>query len=141
VILDASVAAKWVLADPSELLREPADALLRQLLAGEIEIAVPDLFWPEMVNLLARAVRRGRTPPEAAPLALAQLRQAGLITHPTLPLADEALPLAIHWQMPAYDLFYVLLALDLDDTLITADERLLRTLGPRFPVRWLGASC
>src|SRR5690348_6987514 len=106
MILDASVAAKWVLADAHESLREPANAILRQLLAGELQVKVPDLFWPEMVHLLARAVRRARMAPDDAPKALAQLQKAGIATEATLPLAAEAMALALRLQLPAYDLFY-----------------------------------
>lgn len=43
-VLDASVAAKWVL--PNEPLTVNADALLRGYTEGRVSLVVPDLFLP-----------------------------------------------------------------------------------------------
>ena len=139
MILDASVTAKWILADSGEPLQEAANRILQECLRGTVSASVPDLFWPEMANLLARAARRGRIAPAAASAGITLLHGAGLSTKPTLHLTDLALKLAIRWQMPAYAFFYVLLAVETGDQLVTADERLWRGLGAHFSVRWLGA--
>ncbi|MGH9518773.1 MAG: type II toxin-antitoxin system VapC family toxin [Terriglobales bacterium] len=137
MILDASVAAKWCLPDEAAA---PADELLRRYLSRELHLLVPDLFWPEMANLLAHAVRGGRLRAAAAGAALSRLEQLRLPVMPTAALAPEACMEAIRWQLPAYDLFYLLLARTMNDVLITADERLVRALGHRFPVRGLSAA-
>jgi predicted nucleic acid-binding protein len=47
-------------------------------------------------------------------------------------LAQQALELARTLDHPTYDCLYVALALREEATLVTADRRLLRTLGPAF---------
>lgn len=48
IVIDASVAAKWVLA--KEPLASQAAELLDGYGKGEIAFAVPDLFWAEISN-------------------------------------------------------------------------------------------
>lgn len=137
MILDASVAAKWFLPDE---VTPAANAILRQYLAGELTLLVPDLFWHEMANVLATAVRADRLTASAGSRAMNQLTQLELPVQPTWSFASEALAQAVAWRWPAYDLFYLLLARTMNDVLITADERLVRALGHRFPVRGLSAA-
>ena len=51
-VLDASVAAKWVLPSKGEAPAKESVRLLDRFAAGEINLSVPDLFWPEIGNLL-----------------------------------------------------------------------------------------
>lgn len=134
MVLDASVGAKWCLPDEPH---EGAAALLDKHQRNQVNLLVPDLFWPELTAVLARAVRRGRIKPPAAERSLEVVRALDMPTHPTGGLSAQALSLSVQWQLPSYDFFYVLLAQSLGDEMITADERLVRTLGSRFPVRWL----
>ncbi len=53
-MIDASVPAKWVLPDAQEPLTQEAVWLLRGSTESQIKRLVPDLFWIEMANLLAR---------------------------------------------------------------------------------------
>jgi predicted nucleic acid-binding protein len=57
-VLDASVAAKWVLPEQGETLSREAVLLLTRFAGGEVEFAVPDLFWPEVGNILWKCVRK-----------------------------------------------------------------------------------
>jgi predicted nucleic acid-binding protein len=50
----------------------------------------------------------------------------------------HAIRLALNTGRPAYDAFYVTLAVITGLNLLTADERLVNALGSRFPVIWLG---
>ena len=62
-VLDASVAAKWVLPSRDEPLAAESIRLLHSFAAGEINLSVPDsvpdLFWPEIGNILWKSVRAG----------------------------------------------------------------------------------
>ena len=53
-VIDVSVAAKWVLPDAQEPYKHEAVSLLRGWTESQIKLIVPDLFWIEMANLLAR---------------------------------------------------------------------------------------
>ena len=62
-VLDASVAAKWMLPAKDELLRPEAYRLLDAYGAGEVSLVVPDVFWAECGNIVWKAVRQlGREP-------------------------------------------------------------------------------
>jgi len=59
LVLDASVAAKWML--PSEeTLQEEAASLLRDYAHGKLQFIVPDIFWAEIGNAVWKSVRQGR---------------------------------------------------------------------------------
>jgi predicted nucleic acid-binding protein len=55
-VLDASVAAKWLLPVSDEPLALEAIALFVQFSEGKLQLYVPDLFWSEMANVLWKAV-------------------------------------------------------------------------------------
>lgn len=138
-VLDASVAAKWVLPARDETLVVEAEQVLAAFVAGRHALCVPDLFWPEITNLLWKSVARGRLTARDAADRLAALQRLALPVMPTEPLAPESLAISLAFQRPANDSFYVALAVHTRRWLLTADERLAHALGTRFPVRWLGA--
>ena len=136
VILDASVAIKWCLADESD---PAANALLDGHRQGQIEMAVPDLFLPEMASALVRAVRRGRLDAKELDDAFTLLQGLDLEILGTDALVPTVCREALATGCTTYDLFYVLLAQARNDVLVTADERLVRALAHRFPVRSLAS--
>ncbi|MEP7365169.1 MAG: type II toxin-antitoxin system VapC family toxin [Acidobacteriota bacterium] len=138
-VVDASVAAKWVLPSSNEPLATEATELFVRFSEGKVQLAVPDLFWPEMANVLWKAVQRGRLTHGDAVGHLAWLRGQDLPSLPTKPLMSAAFAIAAAYGRSAYDAFYVALAISTGCNLITADERLANALGARFPVRWLGS--
>jgi predicted nucleic acid-binding protein len=113
MIVDASVAAKWVFV-------EEDSALATGLLARD-DLSVPDLIFAEMANIVWRR-GRGQDPAEAASL-LARIDRVFALVAPAEELAQSALSLALALNHPAYDCFYLALAIAEDDVLITADRR------------------
>jgi predicted nucleic acid-binding protein len=138
-ILDASVAAKWFLPGPAETLAAEAVDLLESYSAGRLRLLVPDLFWPEVGNVLWKAVRQGRMSRTSAEQAIAALEGGRIPTAPTAPLLSDAFAIAMSTERTVYDSVYVALAVLSNIPLVTADERLANALAARFPVRWLGA--
>jgi predicted nucleic acid-binding protein len=138
-VLDAGVAAKWLLPASDEPLAHEALALLRRYTRDEVRFLVPDLFWSELANVLWKAVRKQRCSARTAESALARAIELGLLTVPCLGLLENALSIALRFDRAAYDSLYVALALSTDSTLVTADERLANALATHFPVRWLGS--
>jgi predicted nucleic acid-binding protein len=138
VVLDASVAAKWFLPSIDEPLAEEAQTLLRRYAAGDIEFAVPDLFWAETGSILWESVRMGRLPAKTATEALTAMLQYGFPTVPSSQLAEDALAIALSTGRTLYDAMYVALAIQRDASVITADERLVNALATHWPVKWLG---
>jgi predicted nucleic acid-binding protein len=138
-VLDASVAAKWMLPAGGEDLHEEAAEWLERLLGNQISLVVPDLFWIETSNLIWRAVRFGRISGGDGVRALADLRDRDLETVTSIPLLGAALEIAFSYNRSVYDSIYVALAKDRSTSLITADEKLANAVAAYLPVKWLGA--
>ena len=138
-VVDASVAAKWVLPGAKEPLADQAERLLHAYAMGSVQILVPDLFWLEIGSFFWKASRRGEIKPELARQGLETMLNRGLPTVPTRSLLPQALGIAMDCDRTVYDSVYVALAVATRSELITADERLANALAARFPVRWLGA--
>jgi predicted nucleic acid-binding protein len=104
-----------------------------------VRIHVPDLFFAECANILWKYVCRGAHTTEDALANLRVLRRFQLHTTPTATVIEAALPLAVRYDLSAYDACYVALAERLQLPLVTADEALIRKLtGSPHDVRWLG---
>jgi len=118
IVVDASVAVKWVipeeLSDQAESLRGRADRLL-----------APDLLLPEAANALWKKLLRREITTREATQAIDLLMQSGLDLRPSGPLLGRALTLAQRSRHPVYDCIYVALAQAEGATLVSADQRLL----------------
>jgi len=139
LVLDANVAAKWILPRGGEPLVEQALELLHQYERAEVRILVPDLFWSEIANVIWKAVRQERLAASNAHQALLDLRSRRLPTVPAFSLLDQALALAIAFERSVYDSIYLALATESKATLVTADEKLANAVAAKLPVKWLGA--
>lgn len=137
-VLDASVAAKWMLPARNEQLRAEAYQILDGYAASEFELLVPDVFWAECGNILWKAVRQGRMSHADAEVALTSMLRRDFRTFPSAKLLPEALPIAFSYGRAVYDCLYVALAVQSEAQLVTADERLANALAAHLPVKWLG---
>ena len=131
IVVDASVAAKWVLPEPDS---DKAEALYNDTIRGGEQILAPSLLRFEVANILRqRMVRVGLALGDADRLMAQFLRfSVTLITPPethrhALALADA------HELRAAYDAHYIALARLLGCELWTDDQRLLRQLGGALP--------
>ncbi len=139
IVLDASVAVKWFLPSDQESLTTEAFALAQQYQAGEIDFAVPDLFWVEVTNFFWKATRQGRCTLETAKSAVESFKTKEFPTVKSLDLVESALHIALAFQRSVYDSVYIALAVTLNTYLATADERLANAVAAKLPVKWLGA--
>jgi predicted nucleic acid-binding protein len=123
-IVDASVLIKVV-------VTEPESHLARALLKGALldARAVPDLAYVECASILATGVRSGTFTPDQARARYVDLLALSLTVHPTTPLVDAALGLAITHAISVYDAVYVALADAMSVPLVTADVGLVRSIG------------
>ena len=138
VVLDASVAAKW-LVWAGEPLETEALSLLDLRNQGQLEFIVPDLFWLEIGSILCKAVQRGRCNEEAARKSIPALQHYDLTTEPAESLLESAFTIARQYNCSFYGSIYVALAVSRQATLITADEKLANATAAHLPVKWLGA--
>ena len=115
-VIDASVAAKW-LAPEAESAQ--AEALL------DSELIAPDLLFAEVANILWKKQSRGEMNSDTANAAARWLMQVPLQVVESITLMIDALALSMRLQHPAYDCFYLALALQTGCPLVTADRRLV----------------
>ena len=125
LVVDASVAAKW-------LLEEAGTQQARELLMGDQPLLAPTLILSEVANAIWKAVARGAT---AEPL-MENLKEvpanfSKLVSIPAL--VDMALRLATHHNHPIYDC----LSLREAAPLVTADRRLVERFAGIADVRLL----
>ncbi|HLI67687.1 MAG TPA: type II toxin-antitoxin system VapC family toxin [Caulobacteraceae bacterium] len=134
VVIDASVALKWVLDEPGQAA---ADGLLDE------ELVAPSLWLIEAANALWRRSRRGEISNQEARDRLVALRSAPVATSEGADDLLDAADLAAQLDHPVYDCLYLAVALREDAWVVTADERFLaavarsQTLAGR--VRLLGS--
>ena len=138
-IVDASVAAKWLLPTAGEGLVDQANHLMALHVRRDLQLLAPDLLEAEIGNVLWKGVRRNRITEPEAQNSLRRFTALGIQVLPTSDLMGQALQIALACGRSFYDSLYVALAVATKTELITADERLVNALGSRFPVRWLGA--
>jgi predicted nucleic acid-binding protein len=143
LVLDASVAVKWLIpsaiSSQKETLTAESLQLLRRYVDGDINLMVPDVFWAEVGNVLWKGVRQRRWPQAHAEGAASEIRGRNFFTVSSLTLLPDALKIALVHERSVYDCLYVALAIRFKTEMITADERLANALAARLPVKWLGA--
>ena len=113
-VIDASVAAKWLAPEPDS---PQAEALL-----GD-ELIVPDLLYAEVGNILWKKQLRGEMDAATAQVGARWLLQLPMHVHDSASLLADALALSLQMQHPAYDCFYLVLAMRADVPMVTADRR------------------
>lgn len=121
VVVDASVAVKWY-------LDEPYAAQAQRVLDSDAPLHAPDLVHLEVDSVLCKRVRRGEITSERADAVRHTFRQVPILLHPFGVLLDPAYALARAGKCSVYDGLYVVLAELLQARMLTADERLCRSL-------------
>ena len=118
-VVDASVAAKWVIDEPGT---RQALKLRRHVLSA------PELLITESANIVWKKVRLGELSKLQASLAIGLLVRADIELVPTRRLARRAVALAVLLDHSAYECMYLALAEAAKRPFVTADRRLLRKL-------------
>ena len=121
LVLDASVAIKWVV---QEIYTEAAVRLAE----SDPAWVIPDLFHAEVGNVLWKKVRREELNERDAVKALALLLSLEMNVRESRALLPYALRIALQFQCTVYDSVYLLVAVDEDCPLVTADKKLFDTL-------------
>ena len=122
LVVDASVVIKW------HVTEVHTDAALRLLRDDAPALHVPDLVFPEVGNILWKKIRRGDLTEDQARGIAHLVAVAPLAVHPSAPLLEAALEIAIRTGRTVYDSLYVALAVQLDCRLVSADEKLYNAL-------------
>ena len=120
-VVDASVVIKWFV---PEIHSDRA----RRLLAASHQYLTPDLLFPELGNAIWKKVRRGELTAEQGRRLAVDIASIAVETVSTRGLMIDAQALAIATGLTVYDAMYLTLAVRLKTELITADDRLSRTV-------------
>lgn len=119
LIVDASVAVKW-------LVPEPGASHAEALLTSTDKLLAPDLVVTEVANALWKRVVRGLAARNDVLGSLSDLMHLWAELVPTTRLVPQALALGTRHSHPVYDCCYLALCLERGFALVTADRRLAR---------------
>ena len=119
VVVDASVAVKWVLPEDDSEFAE-------KLVTSGARLHAPAFIFVEITNVLWKRMRRHGLGEADATDLMARMRRAPVILwHGEEPL-PATLSLAKALDHAAYDCAYLALAIQLDAVYVTADRRFWR---------------
>jgi len=126
-VIDASVLIKLFLQEENTA---DVQYLIRCYLgeATPSALVVPDLVYIECANILLKKARKQAYTVIAAHQSLAQLRLLALPTTPTSELMERAVEIVCTHDITAYDACYVILAEQLNVSLLIADAQLAERL-------------
>jgi predicted nucleic acid-binding protein len=135
-VVDASVGVKLFVTEP---LSDEAAALFDRLAAPQpAAFHVPDAFYYGVAATLRKYAIAAGYPNLQRDVA--RLVDLNLSITPTVVLLMSAAQLSTDYRLSIYDALYLALAVEVRAPLITADDRLLRSLsGKPFDVRSLAA--
>jgi len=119
LIIDASVAVKWV-------VEEKLSGAARSL-AGR-SLHPPDLLYIECANILWKKAVKGDVTLKLASRALKELQTSPVTIAASGPLLERALMLAGELRHPVSDCIYLALAEERKMPLVTADQRLAQVV-------------
>jgi predicted nucleic acid-binding protein len=130
-VVDASFAGSWILPDEHS---GACESVLQAVLNGKEDLAVPDLWAYEMLNLLLSACRRERINVDRLEEAVNLVRRipVSYYDHQTSLLQNRVIRLAVRFSLSAYDAAYLELADRLQCPLRSLDRNLTaaaRSLG------------
>src|SRR6476659_1403627 len=117
-VVDSSVAIKWYLPEPHS-----AKAVSLQTIGNQLH--APDFLDIELAAIAWKKIRRDGLSRADADFIVSQIPKLPLTRHPTGPLIEAAFDLADQTNRTVYDCIYLALAVQLDGTMVTADEKLV----------------
>ena len=130
VVVDSSVVAKWVLAEPDSA---HALRLTKEIPAAGGRLVVLDLVLPEVGNAIWKCHRQKAITLDEARKSLAELQSFPFHFEPAARLMDKAFEIAVRYDRAFYDALFVALVQDLGVKGVTADGPLYTTTHADFP--------
>lgn len=121
VIIDASVAAKWI------FLESDSDQA-ESLLYTSNSFLVPEYFYIEMDSIITKKVRKRLLEPEEALMKRKQVNELTMSEIDSSVYSKLSFEIAISLSITLYDAIYLATAIKQDAILWTADNRLVRVL-------------
>ena len=129
-VLDASVAACWVLRNP---LQAKALKLRADYQQNIHELIAPSHFPGEIASALTKAERQKLIPVGDAHLLIQDILNTPPVFYPIDSLFYRAVEISSQTRSAFYDCLYVALAEQEKCELVTADDKLINALQGQFP--------
>jgi predicted nucleic acid-binding protein len=120
LVVDASIAIKWVVGEP--------DSPAALALADRFRLVAPELMIAEFANVLRSKIRSKEFEITLLAEAIDVLWASRVSLKPMSAHVETAVTMAARIEHPAYDCFYLSLALSEGCRLVTADDRFLRSV-------------
>jgi predicted nucleic acid-binding protein len=125
VVIDASVAVKWMFPEKGSELATG--------LRSNFRFAAPEMLMVECVNVFWKKVRRGELTRIEAVMASRLLQGADIELFSMRGLVELTNALASDLAHPAYDCIYLALAQQRQWRFVTADKNFVHVIGKRMP--------
>lgn len=129
IIVDSSICAKWFFSDEYS---ENAFKIREDFRSRVIRISIPLLFYYEINNLLKTGAKAFRIDPKEAKGLFKSFLDLSFTAYSSKELHEEALDIAIKYDISSYDASYIALAVDLKKPFFTADKKLLLKVKSKF---------
>jgi predicted nucleic acid-binding protein len=129
IVLDSNVAIKWRLPEADS---DSAFVLKESYIQGLNELIAPYIFPVEVGHALSRAERKGILKPPEAAEALKDILLVCPKLYSYIPLLPRAMEISSETRTSVYDCLYISLAEREDCCLVTADAKLINSLGETY---------
>ena len=103
---------------------EPGSIDARRIIGGAERLVAPELLFAELANVIVQKVHRGETGGVPSPRLVAELLALPVEPVALSILTADALALALAFDHPVYDCYYIATTLAYDAVIVTADLRL-----------------
>jgi len=130
VVVDASVAAKWIL---EEIDSDRAELILAAVEEKRLAILAPEILAAEIASILWKAVWRDGMSVNDARERYSEFADVCPPLVRDSKLAAEALQLALRFHRSVCDCLYIALAEQTPCEFVTADEKLYNAVGTKLP--------
>jgi predicted nucleic acid-binding protein len=130
LVVDASVATKWVLPEQGHGL---AVRIRDSYQDEKLDLVAPHLLIAEVGNVLWKRVRRGELTRGAAERCFLQLLRDSPVLLDSPAVNFSAFKLAVAHTRPVSECLYLAWALEQRCDLVTADVKFFNALRPAFP--------
>ncbi len=135
LVIDSSVALKWFVTEP---YTAEARRILDGYRRGDFTFLAPDLIYAEVGNVLWKKHHFQGLSAADAQQIITEFQTVSFVITPTAKLLDHAFRLAVTHQRTVYDSVYLALSEQESCQVVTADERLVSAVRPRFTnIVWL----
>ena len=133
IVVDTSVATKWVIPEDMDIREPHTDVALALLEQGLI---APDLILAEFGNALWKKIGNGEIGVVQATEAIRVLPSIVSLV-PMAAYVERAFEIAIALDHPVHDCFFLAVAEEHSSRLVTADRRLVKRCAPTRYATWI----